>query len=204
MLDRDLEGAKASFNAVYQQVPGELAPKLALAVACERGGLPQVAERLYITCASTDAAFIAAAAFGVARIRAERRDASAAVEALDWVPRTSRGYPESRQLRAEVLLGQGTSDLRVLDQAMTSIESASMDATTQGRYTVRILEQGLAIVQGGGGVKKATIGSYEADEVGLRAGLERAYRLLARDAQALPERIELVNRANAVRTWSLT
>ena len=204
MLDRDWEGAKASFNAVYQQVPGELAPKLALGVACERGGLPQIAERLYITCASTDAAYIAAAAFGVARIRAERRDAVAAVEALDWVPRTSRGYPESRQLRAEVLLGHGTADLRVLDQAMRSIESASMDAATQGRYTVRILEQGLAIVTSGGGVRKATIGSYEADEAGLRAGIESGYRLLARDAQALPERIELVNRANAVRTWSLT
>ena len=204
MQDRDWEGAKASFNAVYQQVPGELAPKLALGVACERGGLPQVAERLYVTCASTDAAYIAAAAFGVARIRAERRDAAAAVEALDWVPRTSRGYPESRQLRAEVLLGQGTSDLGVLDQAMRSIESASMDAAIQGRYTVRILEQGLAIVLVGGGVRKAKIGSYDADEAGLRAGIERGYRLLARDAQALPERIELVNRANAVRAWSLT
>ena len=204
MQDHDWEGAKASFNAVYQQVPGELAPKLALAVACERGGLPQVAERLYITCASTDAAYIAAAAFGVARIRAERRDAAAAVEALDWVPRTSRGYPESRQLRAEVLLGQGSSDLSVLDQAMRSIESASMDPATQGRYTVRILEQGLAIVLAGGGTRKAKIGSYDADEPGLRAGLERGYRLLARDAQALPERIELVNRANAVRAWSLT
>ncbi|MBU1800844.1 MAG: serine/threonine protein kinase, partial [Actinobacteria bacterium] len=137
-------------------------------------------------------------------IRAERRDAAAAVEALDWVPRTSRGYPESRQLRAEVLLGQGSSDLAVLDQAMRSIESASMDPATQGRYTVRILEQGLAIVQAGGGTKKAKIGSYDADEAGLRTGLERGYRLLARDAQALPERIELVNRANAVRVWSLT
>ncbi len=204
MQDRDWAGAMSSFNAVYQQVPGELAPKLALAVACERGGLPQVAERLYVTCASTDAAYIAGAAFGVARIRAERRDAAGAVQALDWVPRTSRGYPESRQLRAEVLLGQGSTDLAVLDQAMRSIESASMDPTTQGRYTVRILEQGLAIVTAGGGARQATIGSYEADEDGLRAGIERGYRLLARDAPALPERIELVNRANAARAWSLT
>ena len=211
----DWELAKSSFNAVYQQVPGELAPKLALAVACERGGQPEVAEGLYITCASTDAAFIAPAAFGVARVRAARRDAPGAVEALDWVPRTSRGYPESRQLRAEVLLGQGTTDLRVLDQAMRSIESASMDPATQGRYAVRILEQALDVVTaagsapvgpvGGAGAKPtATIGSYTADEGGLRQGIERAYRLLARDADALPERIELVNRANAVRAWSLT
>jgi serine/threonine-protein kinase PknG len=204
MHDRDWGRAQASFNAVYQQAPGELAPKLALGVACERGGLPQVAERLYVTCASTDAAYVAAAAFGVARIRAERRDAPGAVEALDWVPRTSSGYPESRQLRAEVLLGQGSGDLAVLDQAMRSIESASMDPATQGRYTVRILEQALAVVTAGGADRRAVIGSFSADEAGLRAGIEQGYRALARDAQALPERIELVNRANAVRAWSLT
>ena len=206
MLERDWDKAKASFNAVYQQVPGELAPKLALGVACEKGGLPAVAESLYETCAMTDAAYVAPAAFGVARVRAERADAPGAVAALDLVPKTSRGYPESRQLRAEVLLGQGSTDLRVLDQAMRSIESASMDPATLGRYTVRILEQGLAIVTGGGGAgqKGATIGSVETDETSLRGGIERAYRVLARDTQDLSERIELVNRANAVRAWSLT
>ena len=206
MQEQDWTAAASSFNAVYQQVPGELAPKLALAVACERGGQPDVAEALYVVCASTDAAYVAPSAFGVARVRAEQRDASGAVEALDWVPRTSRGYPESRQLRAEVLLAQGSTDLRVLDQAMRSIESASMDPATQGRYAVRILEEALAIVQAT--VSKpavgTTIGSYEADEAGLRSGIERGYRLLARDTQDLPERIELVNRANAVRAWSLT
>lgn len=199
--------AASSFNAVYQQVPGELAPKLALAVACERGGQPEVAEGLYLTCASTDAAFVAPAAFGVARVRAAAGDVAGAVEALDWVPRTSRGYPESRQLRAEVLLGQGSSDLRVLDQAMRSIESASMDPATHGRYTVRILEDALAVVTTPGApppMAASSVGSYAADEAGLREGIERGYRLLARDAQALPERVELVNRANAVRAWSLT
>ncbi len=32
---RDGRAAQAAFNAVYGQVPGELAPKLALALACE-------------------------------------------------------------------------------------------------------------------------------------------------------------------------
>ncbi|MGA8255704.1 MAG: tetratricopeptide repeat protein, partial [Nocardioides sp.] len=206
MQDLDWQGAQAAFNAVYQQVPGELAPKLALAVACERGGLPQVAEGLYITCASTDASYVAPAAFGVARVRAERRDAVGAVEALDWVPRTSRGYPESRQLRAEVLLSQGSQDVAVLDQAMRSIESASMDPATQGRYTVRILEQALAIVTASSatGAADLKVGSFPATDAGLREGIERGYRLLARDTQDLAERVELVNRANDVRAWTLT
>jgi len=207
MAQRDWDAAKAAFNAVYQQVPGELAPKLALGVACEKGGLPEVAEGLYETCAATDEAYVSPAAFGVARVRAGRGDAQGAVTALDLVPKTSRGYPESRQLRAEVLLGQGTSDLRVLDQAMRSIESVSMDPATQGRFTVRILEQALAtFTPGTPGPPDPglTIGSHPATEAGLRQGIERAYRMLARDAADLPERIELVNRANAVRAWSLT
>ena len=59
-------GAVAAFNTVYGQVPGELAPKLALAVACERNGDHSIAESLYRVCATTDAAYTAPAAFGLA------------------------------------------------------------------------------------------------------------------------------------------
>ena len=47
----DFGAAQSAFNAVYGQVPGELAPKLALALACEHGGEGDVAEGLYRTCA---------------------------------------------------------------------------------------------------------------------------------------------------------
>ncbi len=61
------------FNAVYGQVPGELAPKLALALACELSGEHDVAEALYLVCARTDANYTAPAAFGLARIRSGAR-----------------------------------------------------------------------------------------------------------------------------------
>ena len=96
----DFAAAQSSFNAVYGQVPGELAPKLALALGCERGREGEIAEGLYRTCASTDANYVAPAAFGMARIRAARGDVSGAVQALDLVPSTSRSYPEARRLRA--------------------------------------------------------------------------------------------------------
>jgi serine/threonine-protein kinase PknG len=202
----DWEGAKASFNAVYQQIPGELAPKLALAVACEQGGLPDVAEGLYTTCAETDAAYVAPASFGMARVRADRQDMRGAVDALDQVPKTSRGYPESRQLRAEVLLAGSGNDIAVLDVAMSSIESVPMDPTTRQQYVVRILQHALGIVQTGKGNPRADakIGSYPASESGIREGLEKAYRGLARDAVDLQARVELVNQANGVRAWTLT
>ena len=71
---RQTAEAQSAFNAVYGQVPGELAPKLALAFACETGGDTDVAESLYVVCARTDANYIAPAAFGLARIRSGRGD----------------------------------------------------------------------------------------------------------------------------------
>lgn len=201
---QDWDTAKASFNAVYQQVPGELAPKLALAVACERGQLPEVAEALYATCASTDATYVAPASFGMARVRAQRNDMQGAVTALDQVPSTSRGYPESRQLRADVLLSGGAQDLALLDQALRSIESVQMNPRTRETYTVRILGQALEVVLTSDARPDARVGSYPATESGLRDGLERSYRALARDATEQRQRVELVNQANAVRMWTLT
>lgn len=201
----DWETAKAAFNAVYQQVPGELAPKLALAFACERGGLPEVAEGLYQVCAATDAAYVPPAAFGMARVRAAGRDAAGAVAALDLVPATSRGYTESRQQRAEVLLSGGVRDLAVLDQAMQTIESSSVSAQVRQQYAVRILTEALPVVMGAGQLPDgARIGSVPATETGVRDGLESALRALARDTPDLEQRVALVNRANAVRNWSLT
>ncbi|PWN00926.1 serine/threonine protein kinase [Nocardioides silvaticus] len=201
---QDWEVAKATFNAVYQQVPGELAPKLALAFACEKGGQPEVAESLYQTCVATDATYVAPAAFGMARVRAERRDTAGAVAALDLVPTTSRGYTESRQQRAEVLLAGSAMDLTVLDQALRTIESSSVDGPTRQRYTVRILKEALPVVTKNPPGKGAHIGSVPASETDIRNGLENALRLLARDAHELDERVDLVNQANAVRNWSLT
>jgi len=200
----DWETAKASFNAVYQQVPGELAPKLALAFACERGGLPEVAEGLYQVCASTDAAYVPPAAFGMARVCAARNDIPGAVAALDLVPVTSRGYTESRQQRAEVLLSGGAGDIAVLDQAMRTIDASSVDQQTRQRYVVRILTEALQVVTAGTAPAGARIGGIEATETGVRDGLENALRILARDATDLRERVTLVNQANAVRNWSLT
>ncbi|WP_240044372.1 tetratricopeptide repeat protein [Nocardioides albidus] len=200
----DWETAKASFNAVYQQVPGELAPKLALAFACERGGLPEVAEGLYQVCASTDAAYVPPAAFGMARVRAARHDVPGAVAALDLVPTTSRGYTESRQQRAEVLLSGGVQDITVLDQAMRTIDASSVDQQTRQRFTVRILSEALPVVSSGKVPAGARIGAVEATEAGVRDGIENALRMLARDAVDLKERVTLVNQANAVRNWSLT
>ena len=188
---------------MYRQVPGELAPKLALALACERGGLYDVAEGLYATCASTDATYVAVAAFGQARVRAAKGDTRGSVAALDLVPTTSRGYPESRRMRAAILLDGSGQDLTVLAQSLDSIAATRMDGTERGLFTTRILERALAVVEQTG-PQPVTIGAWTADERTLRQGLEDTYRGLGHDAATREERIMWVLRANDVRNWSMT
>ena len=98
---KDVKAAQSAFNAVYGQVPGELAPKLALALACELGGEPDCRERLYRICARTDANYVAPAAFGLARVRSGRKDLAGASRRSTWSRPPPRNYPESQRQKAE-------------------------------------------------------------------------------------------------------
>ena len=198
----DFASAQSSFNAVYGQVPGELAPKLALALACERGGEGAIAEGLYRTCASTDANYVAAAAFGMARIRAARGDVPGAVQALDLVPSTSRSYPEARRLRARRLYESGQG-LLALAQAMDSISGVRLDSREQSELTAQILERAIAEVDKNGSKSDVKIGPYAADDETLRDGLESTYRQLAGIETDQQRRYALVDKANAVRRWTV-
>jgi serine/threonine-protein kinase PknG len=198
----DFPSAQSSFNAVYGQVPGELAPKLALALACERAGEWQIAEGLYQTCASTDANYVAPAAFGLARIREARSDVTGAIRALDLVPSTSRSYPEARRMRALQLYESGKG-LPSLAQAMDSITGVQLDPRERGELTAQILERAISEVSKDGDKTGVKVGAYEAQEDTLRDGLETTYRQLAGIETDERRRYELVDKANAVRRWTL-
>ena len=204
---RDFAAAQSAFNAVYGQVPGELAPKLALALACERGGQPDVAEGLYTTCAGTDANYVAAGAFGLARLRQARGDVSGAVAALDLVPSTSRAFSDARRLRAVSLAGP-SADLPQLAQALGSLDGARLDPHDRGLLTAGILERALARLEGPGSSgtrapQGLTVGAYAAQPDTLRDGLEATYRELARSEDDEARSHAWVDRANAVRRWTL-
>ena len=159
-------------------MPGELAAKLALALACEGSGELDVAEGLYRTCASTDANYVAAAAFGLARIRSARKDVSGAVAALDLVPSTSRSFTEARRLRTIALYESGQG-LDSLSQAMSSLQGVRLDPRDSAELTAKILEKALVDVQHTGPKTGVMIGPYAARDESLRDGLELTYRQLA-------------------------
>ncbi len=203
MQAKNHRAAQQAFNAVYGQVPGELAPKLALGLACELGSEPDLAIRLYQTCASTDANYVAPAAFGMARVHAARGDVQAAVAALDLVPATSRSFTEARRLRA-LHLYESADSLPVLSQAMSSIDGVRLDQVDRAELTGQILQRALALVQSQGPNTQVKIGTFPADDDSLRDGLEQTYRTLAGAAPNETERYAMVDKANSVRRWTLT
>ena len=199
---RQTAEAQSAFNAVYGQVPGELAPKLALAFACETGGDTDVAESLYVVCARCDANYIAPAAFGLARIRSGRGDVAGAVRALDLVPVTSRAFTQARRRRAGLLAGSG-GGLPSLAAALDSIERLTIDPVDRSGFRVEVLSAALDLVQSNGADTTVLIAGRPASEPSLRDGLEAAYRDLAGHASSREERVHLVDQANAVRRWTL-
>ncbi|GMA30201.1 serine/threonine-protein kinase [Litorihabitans aurantiacus] len=198
----DVVAARASFNAVYGQVPGELAPKLALATTCELSGEVDVAEQMYVVCARSDANFTAPSAFGLARIRAQRSDAQGTLHALDLVAPTRASYPVARVRRAGVLVNT-SSTLGGLDDALTSIKGVPVEPALRADLEIAVYTAALTQVLRDKRVS-GNVGGVVAKEQPLRLALEAAYRRRARMARGEDERIDLVDRANAVRPRTTT
>jgi serine/threonine-protein kinase PknG len=202
LAKNDPMAARASLNAVYGQVPGELAPKLALALACELSGEFDLAEAMYEVCARTDANYTAPAAFGLTRIRTSRGDLDGALAALDLVSATSSAYVEARRQRAGMLARSGRG-LVSLAQAMHSIEAVTIDPVDRARLTVDVLGAALTTVLEKGEQPTVQIAGHPAAEDSLRDGVESAFRGLAALTHDDDERIRLVDAANLVRRWTL-
>jgi serine/threonine-protein kinase PknG len=118
------------------------------------------------------------------------------------VPSTSRSYPEARRLRALELYESGQG-LPALAQAMDSINGVQLDSRERGELTAQILERAIVEVDKNGAKTGVLVGPYEAEEDTLRDGLETTYRQLAGIETDAGRRYALVDKANAVRRWTL-
>jgi len=199
----DSIGATAAFNTVLGQVPGELAPKLALGLACEVAGERQLAQGLYRTCTIVDANYVAPAAFGLARTALADGDVDGALTALELVGPTSGAYVTARRTRAEVL-ADSDKGLPALADAAATVEKVPIDPRERQQLIVKVLTQALEHVRQTGRPEPQTrIAGVPATERDLRTGAEQAYRQLASLTPDRLERVRLVDAANAVRPRSL-
>jgi serine/threonine-protein kinase PknG len=199
------DAARAAFDAVCDALPGELAPKLALAFAAEAAGDRAAAIRYFQLVWAVDRSYVSAA-FGLARVLLAAGDAPAAIAALAAVPETS-SYHVAAQIVAVRIHAtnrdQATVTADDLRQAGVRLGRLKLDAARQQRLTVEILRAALGCVAAGQPVGSGQLLGCELTERALRLGLEGSYRALARLAPDAARRIELVDLANDVRprTW---
>ncbi|MDR1852361.1 MAG: protein kinase [Propionibacteriaceae bacterium] len=98
--------ARQSFNTVYGVLPGELAPKLALALTCELSGQLALSESLYQICLATDAAYGTQSAFGLARVRLALGDKDGSAAALESISPSSSAYQTAKRWERQFLKGK--------------------------------------------------------------------------------------------------
>ena len=199
------EAAQAAFDAVYDALPGELAPQLALGFAAEAAGDQASAARYFERVWTLDRSHVSAA-FGLARARLAADDRAGAIIALAAVPQTSSHHVVAQIAAVRIHLtrtgqaGAGFGDLR---EAAGRLDRLMLDAARRQHLTAEILAAALDAVTAGQAVGDGRLLGHEPTEEALRSGLEQCYRALARLAPDQARRIDLVDRANEVRprTW---
>jgi serine/threonine-protein kinase PknG len=217
LVTGDFEEAALAFDAVYDAFPGEAAPKLALGLCAEILGQTDNAAEYYHLVWSTDPSFVSAA-FGLARVQLSAVDRGGAVRTLESVPESSIHYTAARTAAVRARLRQRTasaSDMAFLEDLMAAaaqveaLDAYGLDPGRREQLSAEVLGCALDwILSGGQASARPAVGGRvllgsELDERGLRFGLERSYRTLARLAPGGEERIDLVERANRYRprTW---
>ncbi|MDE3722545.1 tetratricopeptide repeat protein [Nocardiopsis sp. N85] len=197
------EEARSHFDELYGHLPGESAPKLALALACERTGEHATAARHYQTVWNTDHSFVSAA-FGLARIRLAQGDRAGAIAVLDTVPELSSLYVHAQTALISVLVarhpGRGADDLV---RAGQRLERLGLDSESTDRLAVRALESALDWLASGGRAEGTELLGDPLTEEGVRVNLERRYRDLAHRSTSGTERCELIDKANSLRPVTL-
>jgi serine/threonine-protein kinase PknG len=217
LVTGDFEGAALAFDAIYDAFPGEAAPKLALALCAEVLGQLDNAAEYYRLVWATDPSYVSAA-FGLARVQLAAGDRRGAVATLESVPESSIHYTAARVAAVRARLRQRTAsagdvpfldDLTAAAGQVEALDAYGLDPVRREQLSAEVLGCALDwILSGGQGTARPAPGGQVVlgtglDERGLRFGLERAYRTLARLAPGGEERIELVERANRYRprTW---
>jgi serine/threonine-protein kinase PknG len=198
--------ARMAFEAVYDAVPGEAAPKLAIAVCAEATDDIVEADRYYRMVWRTDRTYISAA-FGLARALLARGERLEAVDVLNSVPDTSSHHLAAQlaaiRARTAITRSSGLSE-QDLVLAGAQLSGLELDDARKASAARELLESAFQWVRSGPNGSSGTVLGCRLVEQDLRRGLEGWYRALARQAGTRRERIALVDQANQVRprTWT--
>ena len=206
--------AQAAFDRVYFDLPGELAPKLAFAIAAEQGQNYKLAAQMYELVEQTDLNY-PTSAFGLARCRLMQGDRNGAVMALQQVPPTSNLYTRAKVEIARILVDRQLPvatnipkhpqpTIAELKSANQTVEALTLEGIEKHRLDRQVLETALTLLTSKAitAQKDLAILGQPLEEVKLRQGLEKVLRSMAHLSTG-DEKILLVDEANRVRPKTL-
>ena len=229
LMNDEPELAYERFDEVLGAMPGEVAPKLAVAgtaeligrwLADENGSgksadkiarLYDVAQHHYHDLWLTDHSIVTAA-FGLARLAVAAGDYDAAIRPLDEVPATSRHFNTARATAIIALVhGRPTSQVtrNQIVEAARRLEQIPDPEPRKSRMLLIVLGTALGWIHDNpqeedSDKEPSTLLGFPFTEYGIRTGTERSLRQLARQTRNNREhRFMLVDLANYVRPNTL-
>ena len=208
LAQSQFDTALREFRSVYASLPGELAPKLAMAYAAESAGDLGEAAHWYDIVSTTDPGFTSAV-FGLARARIGLSDIAGAIDAYERIPSSSSVYVDAQVAKTEALLDTNARPVTVDDvlAAGSVVEGLTVSKEIHARLSAGVLSAALLLVDSTDTTANGTADSVTAptvlgcpfNEQGIRLGLESTYRRLALQSPVGAERIALVDTANELR-----
>ena len=205
LAEGEAQDAKKAFDQVYFDLPGELAPKLAIALAAEQARDFAFAIQMYTLVLRTDPGYVSAA-FGLARCLVQQNDRKGAVTALEQVPQASSLFTRSRVEVARILTSRDKAEpgMNELKSAATIVEALTLEGTERHQLSKRVLETALHLLSTHAltPTTQVTLLGQPLQEVKLRLGLEKVLRSMAHLTTG-DEKIHLVDEANRVRPRTL-
>jgi len=197
--------ARSEFGKVYFEMPGEVAPKLAIGFAAEVAGLLEEAISFYERVAKVDPNHTTAC-FGLARCQKLKGNVPSAAQALAMVPVNHSLYTQSRISLAKVLIhDDGLINNEVLEQAAQTIESITAEGGVVHQLAARLLTCALTLIASGA-IKEdhsRLLLGHTMQVAKLRGAAEEEYRKTARYAKTADEKVFWVDLANSVRPVTL-
>jgi serine/threonine-protein kinase PknG len=197
----DGQAARNEFDKVYFEMPGEVAPKLAIGFASERAGDIPIATAFYERVARTDPNNTTSV-FGLARCLQASNDFAGAATALDLVPANHSLYIQSRIVLATVLLhDENVMDDKLLDRSARTLASISTESSMLYQLSARLLSYAVWMIAEGKitSDRSRTLLGNAVDDHDLRLGAESAFRKAARFAEDSKMKIQLIDFANQIR-----
>ncbi|QSB06374.1 serine/threonine-protein kinase [Natronoglycomyces albus] len=199
LLSGDFANAGAHFDAVYSHLPGELAPRLALAACAELIGRGDLALPYYQRIWQCDRRFVSAA-YGKARLLDAMGDTPAAIETLLEVPETSNQYGVAQTAAIQISLHSRTNPPGFNDLRHMAARIASLNLEPRRHHLVstRLLAYALTLVNQYGPQHHSgiTLFDHPLTERDLRFALEKSYRRLAYTCDKKEDQIFYIDQAN--------